>query len=111
MLAIVSAVRKGGFKRHFSAEPEILKLMFAFDQINYAGCIAYQHAYLNGLLRKENSIVKGLITNGHGASCSRDWFSTIYGDLVTEHFKKKQKELLDLSPQVTTLTFIYAVNK
>ena len=111
MLAIVSTVRKGGLKRHFSAEPEILKLMFAFDQINYAGYITYQHAYLNDLLRKDNSIVKGLITNGHGASCSRDWFSTIHEDLVTEHFKKKQKELLDLSPQVTTLVFIYAVNK
>ena len=111
MLAVVSAVRKGGLKIHFSAEPEILKLMFAFDQINYAGYITYQHACLNDLLRKDNSVVKGLITNGHGASCSRDWFSTIHGDLVTEHFKKKQKELLDLSPQVTTLAFIYAVNK
>ena len=111
MLAIVSTVRKGGLKRHFSAEPAILKLMFAFDQINYAGYIRYQHAYLNDLLRKDNSIVKGLITNGHGASCSRDWFSTIHRDLLTGHFKRKQKELLDLSPQVRTLTFIYAVNK
>ena len=84
MLAIVSAVRKGGLKIHFSAEPEILKLMFAFDQINYAGCIAYQHAYLNGLLRKENSIVKGLITNWHGASCSRDGISACIFKWFTE---------------------------
>ena len=111
MLAIVSIVRKGGLKRRFSAELEILKLMFAFNQINYAGYITYQHAYLNDLPRKDNSIVKGLITIGHGASCSRDWFSTIHGDLVTEHFKKKQKELLDVSPQVTALTFDFAVNK
>ena len=39
MLAVVSTVRKGGLKRHFSAEPEIWKLMLAFDQINYAGYI------------------------------------------------------------------------
>ena len=36
-LAIASAVREGGLNRHFSAEREILKLMFAFDDINYAG--------------------------------------------------------------------------
>ena len=36
MLAIVSAVRESHLKRHFSAEQKILKLMFAFDHINYA---------------------------------------------------------------------------
>ena len=39
MLANVSAVREGGLKRHFPAEREILKLIFAFDHINYAGYI------------------------------------------------------------------------
>ena len=58
MLANVSVVTKGGLKRHFSAEREILKLMIAFDHINYAGYITYQHVYLNDLLRKDNSIVK-----------------------------------------------------
>ena len=48
--------------------------MFAFDHINYAGYITYQHVYLNNLLRKDNSIVKDLITNGHGASCSGNSF-------------------------------------
>ena len=111
MLTIISTVREGGLKRHFSAEREILKLMFAFDHINYAGYVTYQHVYLNNLLRKDNSIVKDLITNGHDASCSGDSFSNMHGDLVTEHFKKKWKELLGLSPQVIILTFIYAVNK
>ena len=36
MLAIVSAVREGDLKRHFSAEREIVRLIFAFDHINYA---------------------------------------------------------------------------
>ena len=52
MLAMVSTVREGGLNRHFLAEPEILKLMFAFDRINYAGYITYQHVYLNDLLKK-----------------------------------------------------------
>ena len=107
----ISAVREGGLKRHFSAEREILKLMFAFDHINYAEYIAYQHVYLNNLLRKDNSIVKDLITNRHRALCFGDMFSTIHRDLVTEHFNKKQKELLCISLQVIVLIFIYAVNK
>ena len=68
MLAIVYTVREGDLMRHFSAEQEILKLVFAFDHINYTGHITYQHVYLNDLLRK--SIVKGLIT---------------------EHFKKNER--------------------
>ena len=49
--------------------------------------LTYQHVYLNNLLRKDNSVVKKLITNGHGvASGSGDLFSTIHGDMATEHF-------------------------
>ena len=70
VLAIVFALIEGGLKRHFSIEREIMKLMFAFDHINDTGCITYQYIYINNLLRKDNSIVKDLITSGHGASCS-----------------------------------------
>ena len=52
MLAIVSAVREGSLKGHFSVEREILKLMFDFDLINYAEYITYQHVFLNNLLKK-----------------------------------------------------------
>ena len=65
MLAIVSIVRKGGLKGRFSAEPEILKLMFAFNQINYAGYITYQHAYLNDLPRKDTKGVAGRLPAGY----------------------------------------------
>ena len=81
--------------------------MFALGHISYAGYITYQYVCLNNLLRKDNSIVKDMITNGHGASCSGGSFSTIHGDLVSAHFQKKRTEL-DLSPKVT---FIYAINK
>ena len=58
MLVIVSAVRKGVLKGHFSAEREIFKLMLSFDYIKYAGyitsylyvCIC-MYVYLNNLLR------------------------------------------------------------
>ena len=87
MLAILSAVTEGGLNLwHFSVEREILQWKFAFDHINYAGYITYQHVYLN------NSIVIDLITNGHGASSSGDLFSTIHGHLVTDYFNKQTKE-------------------
>ena len=60
-------------------------------------------------MRRDKSLAKDLITNGHGASCSGD--SLINGDLVSEHVKKKRKELLGLSPQAKVITFIYAVSK
>ena len=47
MQAIVSAVREGDLKRNFSAEQEILKLMFAFDRINYSTYNTCDHVYLN----------------------------------------------------------------
>ena len=89
----LSAVREGGLNWwHFSVEGEILQWKFAFDYINFAGYITYQHVYFNNLLRKDNSIVIDLITNGQGASSSGDFFSTIHGHLVTDYFNKQTKE-------------------
>ena len=70
MLAIVSAVRESDLKRNFSAKQKFLKLMFAFDHINYARYNTYHHVYLKNLLRKDKSIAKDLITNWYGASSS-----------------------------------------
>ena len=36
VVAVVSAVREVDFKRHFSAEQEILELIFYFNHINHA---------------------------------------------------------------------------
>ena len=104
-------LKEGSLKIHFLAKQQILKLMFTFCHINYAGYITYQHIYLNNLLRKDDSIVKDLIINGHGASCHGGSFCTIHGDFVSKHFRKKRKELLSLSPEVKVLSFIYEVNK
>ena len=42
-------------------------------------------------MRKDKYIAKDLISNGYDASSSGDSLSTIYGDLVTEHFNKETK--------------------
>ena len=46
MLALVSEVR-------FSAEWNILKLIFGFDHISYARRNTYQHVYLNNSSRRK----------------------------------------------------------
>ena len=97
-------------KRHFSAEREILKLVFAFHHINYARYNTYQHVYLNDLLRKDKSVAKDVISNGYGASSSGESFSTIHGDLVTEHFNKETKGTAGPFRSGYS-TAIYAVNK
>ena len=111
ILALVFALKEGGLKRHFSAKQEISKLMFAFNHINFAGYITYQHVYLNNLCRKDRSVVKDLVTIGQGASCSTESFSAIRGDLTDKYFKKKRQKLLAFSPQVIVLIFVYAVCK
>ena len=51
MLTIVSAVRTGNVTQHLQAERQMLKLAFAFDQINYARYNSSQHAFLSNLLK------------------------------------------------------------
>ena len=46
MLAIVSAVREGCLERHLQAERQFLKLIFAFDHVNYSRYNTYQHVLL-----------------------------------------------------------------
>ena len=46
MLAIVSAVREGHIDRHLQAERQFLKLVFAFDHVNYANYNTYQHVFI-----------------------------------------------------------------
>ena len=60
MLAVVSVVREVGLKRHFTAERDILKLMFASDHIDYVRHNTYHQIYLNYLLRWRKSIAKDL---------------------------------------------------
>eukprot|EP00794_Sanderia_malayensis_P009432 gene9432-biopygen7559 len=86
MLALVSAVREKDFERHLQAERQMLKLVFAFDHINYGRYNTYQHVFLRRL-----EAFNDLALRGHGASESGDIFSCIHGDLVTEHFNGATK--------------------
>ena len=46
LLGSVAAVKGGDFQLHMEAERDILKYCFAFDHINYAQCMSFQHVYL-----------------------------------------------------------------
>ena len=52
LAVVVSVERDSDLKRLFSAEREILKLVFAFSHISYARDNAYQHVYLINYMYK-----------------------------------------------------------
>ena len=78
MLAVVSAVREDGLKRHFSAKRDILKLIFAFGLIDYARHKTHHQKCVNNSMSREKSIGKHLITNTYSASISGSSFSTVH---------------------------------
>ena len=94
MLAVVSAVREFNLQRHLSVKRDILKLIFAFDHINYARLNTYQHVYLNNLLWTEKSVAKDYINNRNSASNSGCSFSNIHWDLASQYFSRETKERL-----------------
>ena len=80
LLALVSAVREGDFERHLQYEREMLRDCFAFDHINYARYLSYQHIFLRDRVIRE-----------FGGSLSGHAFSTIHGDLISEDFSGETK--------------------
>ena len=57
LLAPVAAVRRGELQLHIEAERDRLKYCFAFDHINYARCMSFQHVYLSDLEAKGNPAI------------------------------------------------------
>ena len=70
LLAAVAAVRGGDF--HMEGERDMLKYCFAFDHINYAPYMSFQHVYLSDLEAKGDPAIDNLIKRGIGESLSGD---------------------------------------
>ena len=77
---------------HLQAERELLKIVFAFDHINYARYNSFQHMLLSQEQRLNSRACQDLLLNGHTASTTGNNFSGISGDLLTEWFNKETKE-------------------
>ena len=84
LLALVSAVREKDLSRHMQAEREMLSLCFAFDHINYARYMSFQHVNLLMLKMCHDPAFTELSERGFGGSLSGEKFSAIHGDLITE---------------------------
>ena len=92
LLTIVSAVREGCFARHLQAVRQFLKLVFAFDHVNYARYNAYQHIYLTDMKNTNSNAYTELIKFGFGCTNTEtEMFNTKHGDLETEHFNRETK--------------------
>ena len=92
MLTIVSAVREGHFDRHLEAERQFLKLVFAFDHVNYARYNTYHHVFLTNLKNTNHQACTDLTKYGFGCTrTEKERFSTKHGDIETEHFNRETK--------------------
>ena len=74
----------------------MLKLIFALDRINSArynlfSYNLFQHVFLSNLSKDNLSVFDDLLKYRFGAISLGETFSTIHGDLVTEHFNKESK--------------------
>ena len=67
---LLAELREVDLKRYFSVKREILKVIFAFDRINYASTIRISIYILKKILRMKKIIARNLATNGQGASNS-----------------------------------------
>ena len=89
LLASVAAVRGSDF--HMEGERDMLKYCFAFDHINYARYISFQHVYLSDLEAKGDPANDNMIKRGIRESLSGDKFSSIHGDLRCSAVKQNGK--------------------
>ena len=83
LLASVVTVGGDNFQFHMEGKRDMLKYCFAFDHINYARYMSFQHLYLSDLEAKGDPAIDKLIKRGIGGSLSGDKFSSIHGDLIT----------------------------
>ena len=69
-----------------------MKLVFAFDYVNYARYNAYQQVFLTNLRNTNYEAYADLLKFGFGyTSAERERFSTKHGDLEIEHFNRETK--------------------
>lgn len=84
-------MRTGNFDLHMEAQRMMVNLCFAFDHVNYARYLTYQHVYLGKLQQDNHPAIEDLRVRGLGGSLSGSNFSTIHGDLITEVFNGQTK--------------------
>ena len=91
---LVTAAREANIEMHLQAERELLKIVFAFDHINYARYNSFQHIFSVIISRTKikQSTYQDLLLNGHTASTTGNNFSGVSGDLLTGCFNKETKE-------------------
>ena len=69
----------------------MLKLVFAFDHVNYSRYNSYHHIFLTEVKRLNSPAYQDLKHSGYGASLTGSHVSGLHGDLMTELFNKETK--------------------
>ena len=68
MLAIAFALQTGNSTQHLQTERQILKLIFAFDQIKHARYNSFQHVLLSNLSKDNPKAFDDLLKDRFGAT-------------------------------------------
>ena len=82
MLATVSAVGTRNIIEHLQAERQMLKLIFAFDHINYARYNSFHHVFFSNLSQYNPQALKDLFNYGFEVTSSVETLREIHGNLV-----------------------------
>ena len=88
----------------------MLKLIFAFDHINYTRFNSFQYVFLSNLSKDNQQAWCDILKYGFGATSSGEIFSEFCGDFVTEYFNKKYKGKAELINQDTPLIIMRIAN-
>ena len=91
MLAIAFALRTRNSTQNSQAERQIIKFIFAFDQIRHARYNSFEHVLLSNLSKDNPKAFDDLLKDRFGATSLGETFSAVYRDLVTEYFNKESK--------------------
>ena len=69
---------------HLECERQFLKLVHAFDHINYARWGSFQHVRIEGMKRLNTEAYQDLKTSGWTASQTGGKFNAVHGDYICE---------------------------
>ena len=78
MLAIAFALRTGNSTQNPQAERQIIKLIFAFDQIRHARYNSFEHVLLSNLSKDNPKAFDDLLKDRFGATSLCETFSAVY---------------------------------
>ena len=88
---MISAVRSSDFECQLQAERDKVKHCFAYNHVNFATYITYQHVSLRTMEHNNHPTIDELKTRRFECNLSGGEFSSINGDFCDRNFKGRDQ--------------------